>query len=304
MANARRPNRRRKKEALTQSEAVEVSTKVPLRARFRVFSERCRRLAGRLRGAFFVGLRWAFVLGVLAGLYWGYQLLDKHARTSETFTLRKVDLRGNSRVERDTLLRWAELHRKSNIFDRSSEQIEERLVEHPWVASARVRRDLPDALHIEVSEHSPLALILLDAPYLFSTRGVPFKVHELGDPSDLTVLTGVDEKRLRAEPNHGAELAQQVELLFSTYRAAGLWKQEPIGEIHFAADGGIRLVVGEPAMEILLSDGLPLGGLRDLRRVLDDMQAERKALAQVFVHEPGAAERRTGRGQRITVRYR
>lgn len=304
----RRAKRGNRKKARTEDSAenkeapVEIG-RVPLRARLRVFRERTRLMALRSRAVALQMFRWALVLGVLGGLVWGYQLLEEHARTSETFTLRKVDLRGQSRLSREELLVWAQIHRESNIFERSNEAIEMRLMEHPWVRSAKVRRDLPDALIVEVAEHVPLALVVLDAPYLFSAQGVAFKVHELGDPSDLTVLTGVEQSRLREDPGYGEQIAQQVQLLFRAYRAAGLWRQEPIGEIHFEASGAMRLVVGQPAMEILLSDGLPQSGLSDLRRVIDDMKKERGLLAQVFVHEPGAAERRTGRGQRITVRY-
>lgn len=311
--NKRRGNRRRLRKPETDRASSEEAGeeiglerhgRVPLRAKFRVLNERIRILALRLRASVFQAFRWSVVLGALAGVWWGYQLLERHARTSPTFTVRKVDLSGMSRVSRDELLRWSEIHNQSNIFDRSNAQIEARLLEHPWVATASVRRDLPDALVIDVTEHSPLALILLEAPYLFSGDGDAFKVHALGDPSDLPVITGVDADRLRKEPGYGRELAQQVEMLFRAYRAAGLWRQEPIGEIHFEPTGGLRLVVGEPAMEVLLGDGLPQSGLRQLRRVIDDMKKERDLLAQVFVHEPGAAERRTGRGQRITVRYR
>ena len=49
------------------------------------------------------------------------------------------------------------------------------LAAHPWIASARVRRELPSALAIEVTERRAVASALLGALYLLDAGGRPFK---------------------------------------------------------------------------------------------------------------------------------
>ena len=59
-----------------------------------------------------------------------------------------------------------------NLFAVDLAELEARLEAHPWIGAARVRRVLPDAVHIVLEERTPIAVALFtDGPVLIDRRG-------------------------------------------------------------------------------------------------------------------------------------
>jgi cell division septal protein FtsQ len=52
-----------------------------------------------------------------------------------------------------------------------ADAVARQLASHPWIASARVRRELPSVLAIEISERHAVASALLGALYLLDANG-------------------------------------------------------------------------------------------------------------------------------------
>lgn len=211
------------------------------------------------------------------------RLLERHMRTSEAFATRVIDVMGNDRLASEEVLQAAGLSLGKNVFEVSPEEAQRRLVEHPWVASANVARRLPDTYSIEVSERKPVALLALDTLYLISADGGVFKSLEEGDPSDFPVITGVDAESFTHDRGLRTRLLVSVVSMLHDYRDAGLFRREPIAEIHVAPDESFSVYVGKDATHVRLGKAPFRRKLRQFRRVLDRMRKERLRPAYVYL---------------------
>jgi len=94
------------------------------------------------------------------------------------------------------------------------DQVATRLTAHPWVVSARVRRELPSTLAIEVTERHAVASALLGALYLLDATGHPFKRATSEEADGLTVLTGITRDKYAAmRPTSEAAFREALGLL-------------------------------------------------------------------------------------------
>lgn len=118
----------------------------PLRP-VRTRAQRARAAARRLFG----------VAGVLA-LLWGADRALAWARTSPTFQVRRVEVLGARNADTSALAEVAAA-RGVNVFRLDLGAVRERVEATPWVATATVRRVVPDGVRIEVREHAPTLLV-------------------------------------------------------------------------------------------------------------------------------------------------
>jgi len=230
----------------------------------------------RLRGPLVALLQVAALGGAVAGAVAGGRLLRDYLHTSPHFAIASLRIDGNERIDDEALLAHAGVSLGDNVFAQSPEELQARLEAHPWVARARVERRLPGTLTIHVEERRAVATLALDAElYLIGDDGTLFKPLEDGDPSDLPVVTGIERRRfVRDRPYRTSTLVEIVALLHD-YRMAGLWRREPIGEIHLRPNDDVVLFVGDDGMEVRLGKAPYLAKLRKLRRVLDRLGDER-----------------------------
>ncbi len=98
--------------------------------------------------------RWLFILVVLlllgAGAVWVYH--------SPYFPIRQVKIDGDlQRVSSDELQTVAQQYIRGNILSADLNGAKKAFERLPWVAEAQVRRRLPDAVDIELTERIPVA---------------------------------------------------------------------------------------------------------------------------------------------------
>jgi len=167
-----------------------------------------------------------------------------------------------------------------------------------------VSRRLPDSFAVTVREHHAVAVIALtktdDDPgglYLIAEDGTVFKRVGEGDPVDLPVVTGVDRGRFIRDLAFRTRVVLEVVALLHDYRGAGLWRREPIGEIHVESNDGLSLYVGDDALHVRLGRGPYRQKLRRLRRVLDRLGEQESRAAYVYLDN-------VRRPDRVTVRLR
>jgi cell division protein FtsQ len=271
--------------------------KPSLRERLKGSAERARRLGARLRRPAELVLRAVAVIAVGVGAVALGRLVERHVRTSPAFEVTEIGLEGHVRLAREEILDTAGLAEGRNVFDVAPEEAEERLDAHPWIAEADVRRRLPGTYTVEVRERRAVALLALGELYLVSEDGAVFKEVEAGDPVDLPVITGVDRERFTRDRGFRTSVLLEAVALLHDYRGAGLWRREPIGELHVERDDGLSLYVGDDATYVRLGHGPFRAKLRRLRTVLDEL-GERGARA-LYVYLDN--ERRP---DRVTVRVR
>jgi cell division protein FtsQ len=108
------------------------------------------------------------------------------------FAARQINIEGTQRLTPEQIARQARVRMGDNILAVNLSAVRKRLLAHPWIADAEVRREIPSRLIIRIKEHNPLALVDLGQRYLLNNQGRIFKEWELSDPADLPVVNGLE----------------------------------------------------------------------------------------------------------------
>ncbi|MGD8668138.1 MAG: FtsQ-type POTRA domain-containing protein, partial [Desulfobacterales bacterium] len=101
------------------------------------------------------------------------------------------------RLNEKQIIAVAQVKKGVNILAVNLAMTRKRLLAHPWIAEAEVRREIPAGLHIRVYEHRPLAIVELDRKYLLSAKGQVFKEWAAGDPANLPLVRGLELSDIR-----------------------------------------------------------------------------------------------------------
>ncbi len=118
--------------------------------------------------------------------------------TSTYLKVAHIEVHGNSRLSVGEVRELLGPAVGTNILCLDIERLKGRLAASPWVATARVRRSLPDTLTVEIQERMPLALAELDRLYLMDSGGVLIDIYGPRTAGfDLPVVRGL--KGLDAE---------------------------------------------------------------------------------------------------------
>lgn len=259
--------------------------------------EKRARFVARVRGPLVFAGKLILAAAVVVGGVAAWRLGDRYIHTSPAFAVTTLEVEGVERISESQAFEAAGLALGQNVFEVTPEDARARLLRHPWIATAQVERRLPGTLRMTVTEHQPAAVLSIGALYLVGDDGSVFKQVDQNDSLDLPVVTGVDEGRFLRDRVFRTAMLQDVITLMHDYRSAGLWRREPIGEIHLESDDGLSLYVGEDTMLIRLGHGPWREKLSKLRRVLDRLDEQETRAMYVFLDN----ERRP---DRVTVRLR
>jgi cell division protein FtsQ len=269
-----------------------------LRQRMRVLRERLRSAWARARRPVVATGRVLLVVAVVLGALGVGKLVERHLRTSPAFATKEVTVVGAERMSRSEVLEAAGLEVGQNAFDVGPDDARARLERHPWIAEAEVTRRLPGSFEVALREHRPAALLALDGVlYLVSDEGVAFKRAGPQDPADLPVITGISRERFSSDEELRSEVLLAAVALLHEYRSAGLWRREPVGEIHVELEDGFSIYIGDDAAMVRLGPAPHRRKLQKLRRVLDRLDAEKARPAYVYLDN-------VRRPDRVTVRLR
>jgi cell division protein FtsQ len=236
-----------------------------------------------------VSLGVAVVVSISVGIAWG---AHRYALTSPRFSIREFGVKGNRHYAASELARIAGIERGQNLFSVDTKAAETKLLENPWVRQAKVGRELPGTLRIEVVERQAAAVTILeDSLYLVTPEGEPFKAAERGDPSDLPIITGVTPRDLALDRARAVErLGVGLEVL-RTYEALPLSRTYEAEEAHLVADGSVVLTIGKRGTALYLGKGPFRQKLLMAGRVIGKLQASGELPGIVFLDNEAHPER-------------
>jgi cell division protein FtsQ len=255
-----------------------------------------RRLARRLPALRKAG-GFITALIVLAGMIALGRLTVRYARTSPAFATTAIEVKGLSKLTRDEVIGQTGVAIGRNVFDVSEREAEAKLREHPWIASAIVKRRLPGRYTIEVRERRAVALVAMGDVLLVAADGTVFKRLGAGDPYDLPMITGLDHEPFTADRSLRASALLNAVALLGEYAEAGLSRKEPVAEVHIEADQSVSLYIGKDATNVRLGNRPYRVKLQRLRQVLETLQKKRSRAAYVYLDN-------SQRSDRVTVRPR
>ncbi|HEX7668280.1 MAG TPA: FtsQ-type POTRA domain-containing protein [Polyangiaceae bacterium] len=255
--------------------------------------------AGNARGrrdalsVIWAGLRLSLGLGVILGISVAMAYgAHRYALTSPRFAIRQFAVKGNRHHGAAELSKIAGIERGQNLFSVDTRAAEARLLENPWVRQAKVGRELPGTLRVEVVERDAVAVTTLeDSLYLVTPEGEPFKAVEPGDPSDLPIITGLTFRDLAQDRARAVErLSLGLEVL-RDYEAMPLSKIYEAEEAHLVPDGSVVLTIGKKGTALYLGKGPFRQKLLMAARVIGKVQGGGELPGIVFLDNEAHPER-------------
>lgn len=145
---------------------------------------------------------------------------------SPLLNVRDVQLRGARHTSATEVIRVLDLASGTNLLRLSTEAVEARVAELPWVRSAKVSRVLPDTLRIKIDEREAAMVLSLGAAnWIVDDTG---RVLDTGKRESLPVLSGANLEGIKV----GMDLeAEQLTGALSVYRSLSREVQSKIAAI-------------------------------------------------------------------------
>ncbi len=118
----------------------------------------------------------------------GYDLFTQ----CDYFRANSIIIDGTNRLSQNQIIKHIGIDAGINIFSVNLSATRKRLLAHPWIADAEVRRELPNEINIRIKEHKSLAIIDLGRKFLINDQGEIFKKLASSDPCNLPVISGLE----------------------------------------------------------------------------------------------------------------
>jgi cell division septal protein FtsQ len=130
------------------------------------------------------------LLAICAGIYYGVrQGLNRFFFDNPDYRLSEIEVQTDGTLQRDQILKAAELSEGMNIFSVNLERVRDCLQQLPQVDEVQVERKMPNEIDVRVVERKPVAWITTqkgisdpfasDAAFLVDARGILMKEKKL-----------------------------------------------------------------------------------------------------------------------------
>ena len=204
-------------------------------------------------------LRLLFVIGIGIGIYF---LL-----TSELFTVSTITVEQNSYYSEAQVISLAEAETGGNLFEISTSEMKEKLLNDAYIKDAKIKRRFPDEIVITVTERKEAATIPYGSQFIIIDEdGIVLRLTDV--ETTLTQLTGLTISNL--EPGTPLEVEEKF-VLIDTMDMLSLMKEN---ELFFKRIEMSPLVVKAYIYDNLTCEGRPeniMKNMDDLKDVLYDL---------------------------------
>jgi cell division protein FtsQ len=196
------------------------------------------------------------VVGIGGTVAWGAR---KYVKTSPRFAITEVITTGAKRRSPDELASIAGIGKGQNVFTADLDRARARLIADPWVSEASLARQLPGTVFLRVVEREAGGIVATNdgspkaaggETYVVTREGAIIKRLETGDPTDLTVVTGVVLQHLLDDREGAARTIRRALDLAADYDHTPLATRSPLEEVHVEPNGEMTLVVGKSAVAL------------------------------------------------------
>lgn len=188
---------------------------------------------------------------------------------SPYFNAKNIEIQGNSRLSAQDVLDQAGLNLGDNILSVSLKKVQDSVTAHPWVAKAKVRRNLPDKMTITVTEREAIAVLDLGEAFLMDAQGEIFKRFEAADPRDLPIITGLKFSDISVA---GEKMSPVYEAVYEFLKVKKEYEWalpcSSVAAIKVDRDMGLTLVSREPEFAVRFGYGDYANKLMRLNQVL------------------------------------
>ncbi|MGD2185836.1 MAG: FtsQ-type POTRA domain-containing protein [Desulfobacterales bacterium] len=159
------------------------------RKNYRKGAKRRRRFAFLRR--FMIGVQVVAGLATLIATSCFFILIHDVITQCDYFKAKSLKIEGMQRLTTKQIIQQARVREGMNVLAVNLSIVRKRLITHPWIAAAEVRREIPSGLFIRIKEHLPLAIVHLDRKYIINEQGQVFKEWTPSDPDTLPIVNGL-----------------------------------------------------------------------------------------------------------------
>jgi cell division protein FtsQ len=229
------------------------------------------------------------VVGASTAVAWS---IHRYAMTTARFGIETVAVSGNSRLTTGDVSSLGGIELGKNLFSFDTRASEAGIIKNPWVSSAKVTRELPNTLKVEIVERKAAALAALgERLFLVTKEGEPFKEVKPDDPTDLPLVTGITASELGRDRTGGLERMRTAVGILEKYQALKLARVYPPEELHLEPSGHAMLTIGKQGITLAL--GLPpyARKLAMAAEVMGELRAKARTPGIVFLDNDAHPER-------------
>jgi cell division protein FtsQ len=153
----------------------------------------------------------------------------------------------------------------------------QRLLANPWIAHAAVERQLPDAIHIQIKERAPMAILDLNLRYYLDEGGEIFKQVEASDEIKVPVVTGLAFSDIDLNnPRRPGLFRGVIEVLGLSRLDGTVLPMHDIHRIHVDHEMGLTLFAFERGLAINLGFGHYESKYNRLRDMITHLRPQNK----------------------------
>ena len=223
-------------------------------------------------------------------------------RSHPYFAVTEILVTPTARVRPGTLLEWVGIESGMSIWSADPAALAARLMAHPWIRRASVRREIPRRLVLRVREREPAAILLLDRLYYVDRTGTVFARLGAHDRLDVPFVTGIEAAVLGGERPYPRRAVRQALKLLELTRVSGLPFR--VSEVHIERGQGITVFPVAPPVALGFGWGRFPAKLARLAQVLQafagreaqireiDLSYETQAVIRLRVPEGGGRRTR------------
>jgi cell division septal protein FtsQ len=217
---------------------------------FRPRKRREERGGERFQGILKKAIRVAFQLLLLSLFFFIGHRVYVHLLEDPFFGVKEVEVEGNRKIPRETVLSLTEMEGMPNLFTLKLKEVAKRLVLHPWIEQVKVSKVFPNKIYIQIEERKPIAILQLEELYYIDTKGVIFSPVGDRDPYNYPFLTGLTRQALEKDPVETKRLIMKaLEFLRIVYKER-VFPPEEISEIHMEKTFGIQYFTKAEGVEV------------------------------------------------------
>jgi cell division protein FtsQ len=199
----------------------------------------------RPRHGWYVGVA-LLLLSVGASLIIGWSVLIHYVTHHSYFTISDIIIEVQEPFSQEEVQQWSGLAVGMSLWTVDPADVEARLLTHPGVRSAQVRREFPQRVYVTVSARQPVAIIVHESLTYLDDTGAWFVEDKPLQGLDLPYVSGLTGLALDT-PTARDALAGVLPFLALTQ----LWS-EPLSEIHWDQRQGYTLFLARRRVTIRL----------------------------------------------------
>lgn len=190
-----------------------------------------------------------YLLLISFSLFTGHRLYA-HLLGDPLFRVREVEIEGNQKIPKETLLSLLTIEGMPNLFTLQLRDVAQRLESHPWIDYVKVRKVFPDRIWVQVVERRPIAILQLEELYYIDAKGVIFSPLGDRDEYNFPFLTGLNRETLEKNPREANRLIMKALELLRIAEREQASPLEEISEIRMGKSFGIHCFTQGEGLEV------------------------------------------------------